>query len=323
MAYDAQFALAEQYLPIMDEVYKAASKTSILDAANGRIRFTGGDSVELYKVSLNGLGDYNRSTGYVNGAATGTWEKLTLAKDRARKFLVDRMSNEETLGMAFGTIVGEFIRTQLVPEVDAYRFAKYFAGAGTTANAAITPGTTDVPALIDTATEVMSNHEVPEEGRILFVSEKTYNGLKAKITRYLANEGTVDRNVEYYNGMRVIRVPEGRFYTAITLYDGTTAGQTAGGYVGTTSTGYKLNFMVVHPSAVVNAVKWEAPKIISPDLVQDADAWLFAMRLYHDAFVLANKTYGIYAHRDTTALEERIGGNTYEQRNEKPAPRSR
>lgn len=302
MATDSQFALAERYLPIMDEVYKAASKTSILDAANDRVRFIGGDSVELFKVSLNGLGDYNRATGYVDGAATGTWEKLTLAKDRARKFLVDRQTNEETLGMAFGTMAGEFIRTQVVPEIDAYRFATYFAGAGTTANAAIVPGTTDVPSLIDTATQVMSDKEVPEEGRILFVSEKCYNGLKAKITRYLANETGVNRNVETYDGMRVIRVPEGRFYTAITLKDGTTSGQTAGGYAGTTSTGYKLNFMVVHPSAVVNVIKQALPKIISPDLNQTADGWIFAYRLYHDCFVLANKTYGIYAHRDTTAL---------------------
>ena len=115
MATDSQFVLAERYLPIMDEVYKEASKTSILDAANSRVRFTGGDSVELYKVALNGLGNYNRSTGYVNGTATGTWEKLTLTQDRARKFLVDRQTDEETLGMAFGTMAGEFIRTQVVP----------------------------------------------------------------------------------------------------------------------------------------------------------------------------------------------------------------
>ena len=301
MATDSQFVLAERYLPIMDEVYKAASKTSILDAANGRVRFVGGDSVELFKVSLNGLGDYNRSTGYVGGSATGTWEKLTLTKDRARKFLVDRQTDEETLGMAFGTMAGEFIRTQVSPELDAYRFGVMATGAGTTASAAITPGTTDCPALVDTATQVMSDHEVPEDGRILFVSEKFYNGLKAKIARYLANEGAVSRNVEFYNGMKVIRVPEGRFYTSVTLKDGTTSGQTAGGYAGA-SGAYKLNFMVVHPSAVVNVVKQSLPKIISPDLNQSADGWIFAYRLYHDCFVLANKTYGIYAHRDTSAL---------------------
>lgn len=302
MATDSQFVLAERYLPIMDEVYKEASKTSILDAANSRVRFTGGDSVELYKVALNGLADYNRNSGYVNGAATGTWEKLTMAYDRARKFLVDRQTDEETLGMAFGTMAGEFIRTAVVPEVDALRFKKYFASAGTTANAAITVGTTDVPGLIDTADQVMSDKEVPHEGRILFVSEKCYAGLKAKITRYIANEGVVNRNVEMYNDMRVIRVPEGRFYTDITLNDGTTSGQTAGGFVGKTGA-YKLNFMIVHPSAVVNVIKQALPKIISPDLNQSADGWIFAYRLYHDAFVLANKTYGIYAHRDTTALQ--------------------
>lgn len=302
MATDAQFTLAQKYLPIIDEVYKAASKTSILDAANANVKFIGGDTVKLYKTTLNGLGDYDRATGYVKGAVTGDWETLTLAKDRGRSFLIDSQSNEETLGMALGATMGEFLRTQVAPEVDAYRFAKYFASAANKASAAITVGTTDVPGLIDTADETMSDAEVPTEGRILFVSEKTYNGLKNKITRYLANEGQVNRNIEMYNGMRVIRVPSGRFYTSVTLYDGSTSGQTAGGYVGTASTGYKLNFMIVHPSAVVNVVKHEMPKIISPELNQSADAWLVAYRLYHDAFVLANKTNGIYAHYDTSAL---------------------
>lgn len=296
-------ALAERYLPILDAVYKQASKTAILEGANSNIRFLGGNAVELFKTSMDGLGNYSRNNGFVNGSVTGTWEKLTLSKDRGRSFMIDRMDNEETLDQAFGTLVGEFIRTKVVPEIDAYRFATMAGWTGiSSANADITVGTTDVPGLIDTAEETMNNDEVPTEGRILFISEKAYNGLKSKISRYVDNDVTGVKNIiEMYDEMRVVRVPSGRFNTAITLYDGSTGGQTAGGYIVPTSTSYPINFMIVHPSAVVPAVKHVLPRIFSPDENQSADAWKFDYRVYHDMFVQDNKVDGIYMHRAATA----------------------
>ena len=89
MAYNNSIALATRYLPILDEVYKAESKTALLDAANERVRFVGANSVQLYKTSLNGLGDYDRNTGFPTGSATGTWETLTLSQDRGRSFQID------------------------------------------------------------------------------------------------------------------------------------------------------------------------------------------------------------------------------------------
>ena len=291
-------ALAQKFLPILDEVYKREALTSRLDAANSEIQWIGADTVKLFKTSVPGLGNYNRSTGYPHADLTSTWETLQLTKDRGVDLIVDRMDNEETLGMAFGTLVGEFMRTQVVPEIDAYRFAVYAANAGTKVNADITVGTTDVPGLIATAEQVMGDAEVPREGRILFISETAYNGLQNKITRYLDNQGAVSRLVESYNGMEVVRVPKGRFSTAITLYDGSSNF----GFVPTASTGYEINFMIVHPSAVKNAVKLALPKIFSPDENQSADAWKFQYREYHDAFVLANKVNGIYLHRKSTAI---------------------
>ena len=35
------------------------------------------------------------------------------------------MDNDETGSMTFGNTSSEFIRTQVTPEIDAYRFAKY------------------------------------------------------------------------------------------------------------------------------------------------------------------------------------------------------
>ena len=296
-------ALAQTYLPLLDEVYKASSKTAVLDAT--QVEIVNGNTIKVFKTSMDGLGNYNRNTGFANGDVTGTWETMTLSKDRGRSFIVDRMDNEETVGMAFGTLAGEFIRTKVAPEIDAYTFAKI---AGTTgilsANADVTVGTTDVPNLIDTAEMQMNEAEVPGEGRILFISETAYAGLRAKIVRTVLNDVTgINKDVETYNGMRVIRVPQSRFYTAITLYDGTTSGQTTGGYVGTATTGYKINFMIVHPSAVNKVVKHVLPRIFTPEQYQNADAWKFDYRIYHDTFVYENKTNGIYLHRGATALD--------------------
>lgn len=296
-------ALAQKYLPILDEVYKRESITSILDAANNQVQFINANTVKLFKTSLQGLGDYARNSGFVKGDVTATWETHTLSKDRGRSFSVDAMDDEETINMAFGTLAGEFLRTKVVPEIDAYRFAKYASTTGISkATAAdITVGTTDVPALIDAAEEKMNDDEVPVEGRILFISEKAYSGLKAKISRQLANENGVNRLVETYDGMPVIRVPKARFNTAITLYDGSTSGQEAGGYIIPASTSYAINFMIIHPSAVLQVAKHVKPRIFAPDVNQEADAWKFDYRIYHDTFVEDNKVAGIYLHAASTA----------------------
>ena len=92
------------------------------------------------------------------------------------------------------------------------------------------------------------------------------------------------------------------FYTAIELYDGTSEGETGGGYVGKASTGYKINFMIVEPSAVTKVTKHVVPRVFSPEVNQSADAWSFTYRLYGDVFVEENKVAGIYLHRGSTAL---------------------
>ncbi len=295
-------ALAQKFLPMLDEVYKAASRTSILDATH--VDIVNANTVKVYKTSMDGLGDYSRNGGFTDGDVNGTWETLTLTKDRGRSFQVDAMDDEETIGMAFGTLAGEFIRTKVVPEVDAYRFAKMASATGiskaTAAN--VTIGTTDVPGLIDEGERQMNEDEVPYENRILFISESAYAGLKAKVVRTTMNgENGIDKDILTYSTMRVIRVPQSRFYTAITMRDGKTSGQEAGGYVGT-SGAYPINFMIVHPSAVCQVLKHVKPRIFAPDVNQKADAWKFDYRVYHDTFVYENKVKGIYLHTAATAL---------------------
>lgn len=294
-----QIILAQKYVPILDGIYKRESLTARLLGANSLIRFDGANAVKVFKTTVDGYADYSRANGFVKGSVTTGWETYTLSKDRGVEISVDRMDDEETLGMAFGTLAGEFMRTKEIPELDAYRFSRMAGTTGiSSASAAITVGTTDVPALIDTAEQVMGDDEVPIEGRILYVSEKAYAGIKSKITRMLVNDETnVQREVEMFNDMPVVRVPKSRFATAVTLNDGTNAF----GYT-LTSGGYYINFMIVHPSAVLPIVKHDIVKIFSPDENQTADAWKFQIRTYHDMFVLDQKVKGIYCHYDTTAI---------------------
>ena len=290
-------ALAERFLPILDGVYKKESLTDRLLGANRNIRFTGANKVEVFKTAMDGFADYSRANGFVKGSVTSGWEDYTLTKDRGISLSVDAMDDEETLGMAFGTLASEFMRTKAVPEIDAYRFAAMASASGVGGTSAdITVGSTDCPSLVDTAEQAMGDDEVPVEGRVLYVSEKFYAGIKSKITRILANENGVNREIEVFNGMPVVRVPKSRFNTAITLYDGT--GNF--GYA-VTAGGYAINFMIVHPSAVLPIVKHEIPRIWTPAQNIDADAYKFDLRLYHDCFVLDQKVKGIYVHKASTA----------------------
>ena len=290
-------SLATRFLPILDEIYKRGSLTSVLDTANSRVNWIGAQTAKVFKIDVDGLGDYSRNAGFVPGSTDGTWETLTIEQDRGRSFTVDVMDNDETLGMAMASTLGEFERTKVVPEIDAYRFAKYCASAGTTVTGNLS-GSDNLANIIQTAEATLDDKEVPYEGRILFINPTIYSYLKEDITRYTLNgDPDVNGEVEMYDNMRVIRVPSGRFNTQVTLAQPSTATD-AGGY---STTGVDINFLIVHPSAVVQVIKHQIPRLFSPEVNQEADAWKINYRVYHDCWVLANKTYGIYVHKKAAA----------------------
>ena len=290
--------LASTYLPILDEIYKAESKTAILDTAQDRVRWSDEyHSFYLFETDMVGLGNYSRNDGFVRGDVTASWRQYTPQWDRGRQFLVDIADNSESLDLAFGTLGGEFMRTKVIPETDAVRIATYAKSASDSMKTAenISTGSGAVAA-IDLGTEKLDDAEVPYEGRILFVNPTMYRYLKAGITRYTMNgENGIDYNVEMYNDMRVITVPSGRFNTAVTLGE-PTAHDGAGGY---TCTGSTINFLIIHPTAVMQAVKLAMPRIFSPEVVQQAPMWQYDFRQYHGAWVKHQKANGIYVNAPT------------------------
>ena len=89
MPVNNSIALATKFLPYLDEVYKRQSLTAILDTANDRVNWIGAQTAKVFKVDVDGLGNYSRNAGFVAGSTDGTWETLTIEKDRGRSFTID------------------------------------------------------------------------------------------------------------------------------------------------------------------------------------------------------------------------------------------
>lgn len=282
-------ALSKIYTNLLDEVYKNSALTAVLESDSSLARAgANANEIVIPKLSMSGLADYKRNSGYVNGDVTLNWETVQFNYERGRMFQVDDMDNEETQNIAFGRLAGEFIRTKVVPELDAFRFAKYAAvtGAGTATGTLATGA--DVIAALRTATSAMDEAEVPMEDRHLFITPTLLG---------LVEDLDTNKSKEVLSRFATItKVPQTRFYSAIKLNDGTSSGEEAGGYV-KASGAVDLNFEIIHKPATLQFTKHAVPKIISPDQNQDADAWKYGYRNYGLCDTYENKAAGIYVHK--------------------------
>lgn len=288
----------KKYVPLLDEVYKQAALTSVLDS-DASLAQEGANANEIIipKIDMDALGDYDRNSGYTNGDVTLTNETVKFNYERGRMFSVDAMDNEETAGIAYGKLASEFIRTKVAPEGDAFRFATYAGTSGISKVA--TPATlstgADVISALRAATNKMDEDEVTYEKRYLFITP-TLKGLIDDLDTTKSKE--VLSRFE-----QVILVPQTRFYTAIDMLDGKTTGEEKGGYkrhakgseTGDTN-GADINFMIIQKDAVMQYNKHIAPKVVTPEQNQTADAWKFGYRKYGLADVYENKVAGIYLH---------------------------
>jgi len=297
-AISNSIGLATEYVPILDAKYQYESRTAILDTAQDRVLYDpSAHTFKLFEIDMVGQANYSRNDGFVRGDVTAQWHDYAPQYDRGRQFVVDRIDNAEAKSMIFPALGEEYMRLHVIPETDALRFQAYSKAASdsmkTAENISTSSGMVDA---VDLGTEKLDNAEVPYEGRILFVNPTTYRLLKSGITRYTMNgENGIDYNVEMYNDMRVITVPKGRFNTVVSLAD-PDSHDDAGGY---TVTGSTINFLIIHPSAIMQANIFTEPRIFSPGVWQQSQGWAWDFRQYHGVWVKNKKTNGIYVNAPT------------------------
>lgn len=319
---------------LLDKVYKAVCTTSDFDI-NGALVKAGANANEIIvpKLDMDGLGDYDRNSGYLDGDVTLTNETVKFNYERGRKLKTDAIDNEETGGVIMANLSSEFLRTKVAPEVDAVRYAAYSSLDDITDVAPegieYKTGEEVLKALQDVMTK-LDDDEVPEEGRYLrinatllsmaeFVSRTTNNDILKKFTQ-------------------IKKVPQSRFLTKIELKSGKDAdGERIGGYTkvadkyelttdssivsgktyytksgdkytkvetpasGSLSTYYELkekgsrelNFMVIHKPAMLQYTKHAKMKIFTPDSDDSGDFYRMLYRIYGLNDAYENKRAGI------------------------------
>lgn len=288
----------------LDKVAIQDATTGWMDANAGQVIYNGGAEVKIPKMSVDGLGDYDRDDGYTQGGVTLEYETRRMTQDRGRKFQLDPVDiNENNFVTTAAAVMGEFQRTHVIPEIDAYRISKIAAEAIEAANAGMvaygyTPGETGTSALRKAKEGIKAVREMGYNGPLVihatpgFIMELELE-LAGKITAVTFSKGGINTQVPSIDGVPFISTPANRMYTAITIYDGKTSGQEKGGYVkGTTAK--DINFMVLPRTTPIAITKQDIMRIFDPTINQKLNAWQMDYRRFHDIWVLDNKLNSIY-----------------------------
>jgi hypothetical protein len=302
MAINA-LATATLFQNTLDKVAIQEAVTGWMDSNAGQVIYNGGAEVKIPKMTVQGMGDYDRDNGYQQGGVTLEYETRKMTQDRGRKFQLDPVDiNENNFVTTAAAVMGEFQRMYVVPEIDAYRISK-IASETITANKAgmvsygYTPGATGTSALRKVKEGIKAIRELYNGPLVIhatpdFIMELEME-LSGKIMNTTFSKGGIDTAVPAVDGVPIVSTPSNRMYTAITIYDGKTSGQEQGGYV-KGSTAKNINFMVLPRTTPIAITKQDIMRIFDPTINQKLNAWQMDYRRFHDIWVLDNKLDSIY-----------------------------
>lgn len=279
--------LPQGFVTALDEVYKNASCTSDLTCDSTLIKEGANVGEIVYpQIDVSGLGDYDRNNGYTSGAIDLKWKTSKCNYDRGTKITVDAMDDQESEKLAFAMGGAELMRTKVAPEGDAFTFATIAAVEGISKQEGETFASAKefLDALI-AAKSRMDNDEVPSENRILYATSDLLNGV-------IGLDTTTSREI-LATFVKKIVVPQGRFYTTISMLDGKSEGEELGHYKKADSA-KDINFTIIHKPAVMKYDKHVARDIIPASMNADADGDILKYRKYGLVDVYKNKAAGIY-----------------------------
>lgn len=288
---------SQQFQTVLDAQMLASATSAFMEANAGQVKYDGGDTVHIPEISMQGLAKYDRDEGFNQGSVTLKFNPYKMTQDRGRTFQLDSMDVNETNFVATaGTVMGEFQRTQVIPEIDSYRYSKIAALA--TAENKVTTGFTPAVATIleKLEAEITDIQDVvgEDEGLIIVMSTKLRTILNNadKFNRYLNvaefKNGSVNTTVKSFNDIPILGVPSARMKTAYVFNDGKTANQQAGGFKA--DTGAKdINWIIMPQRAPIAVSKTDKVRVFTPDVNQKADAWKIDYRKYHDLWIPKNR----------------------------------
>lgn len=311
---------AAAYTGELDKMFAQKSATGFFADNNLSAKFVGAKTVMIPDVDFQGLADYDRDTGFSRGAITVANTSYTMAMDRARSLQIDREDMDETgVASLAGKILGEYVRTKVIPECDAYVISKLAGLAASRSN--LFEGNLERPyeTLCHMINEVQAQVGYDEE-LVAFVDNYVYAQLQncEEVSRFITvsdfRQGEVDLKVKSLNGVAIIPVVSQRMKTAYTFNS-----TEAGGF--TPAANARQVHILVCPKRGAHLVKkTENMRIFTPEQNIDADAYKFDYRIYYDVFVKKSGLDAVWAFvspevsitaqpEDVTVLEGNISGS--------------
>lgn len=292
-------AYSELFQKNLDLMATQQSTTGWMDANSGQVIYNGGKTIKVPKMKITGMGNYDRAKGFERGGVTLEYETMTMTQDRGNDFLLDSQDIDESNFVLSATnVMGEFQRTQVIPEVDAYRLSKIASGAITldkNVTYSYTPEkTTIIDALKDAiaATKKAGFRNVPlcihATTDCVNAYEKAVGAKNLSAATYA--QGGLDMRAPAIDGVPIIETDDERMVSAIKIKSLADGGGFEKG-----SSAKAMNFVVIPMTAPIGVNKQDKMKIFDPETTQGADAWLLEYRRYHDLWVMENKLPGISA----------------------------
>ncbi len=269
-------------------------------------KFVGANTVLIPDMDMSGLGDYDRDTGFVKGSVTIGRTPYTLSMDRGRTFQIDAQDEDETgIPSLAGEISGEFVRTKVCPEIDAYCLSKLAGYAVTKSQTVeVTKDSTLAADVYSMFLKAVSKAQAAvgyDEALVCFVDAAVYDALQSSsaFERHIAlndfKQGELNLQVRSINGVALLPVPASRMKTAYTFRDGSTQGETDGGFAATDAA--KSIGMLVCPRRAASLIrKTETVRIFEPSRNPSADAWKIDYRVYYDLLLKKSMQDGIVAY---------------------------
>lgn len=280
----------------LDEQVVAEATSGWMELNSAQVIYNGGNEVKIPKLSMDGLGDYDRDNGFVQGSVTLEWETRKLTQDRGRTFQLDSMDVDETAFVATASsVMSEFQRTRVIPEIDAYRYSAIATQA--IAKGKAETGYTPSPASIlskirEAAYEIYDiAGEIP---LVLSMSMPVAAILESstEIAKYMDTvdfaRGEIHTRVRSIDSIPIMKVPSARMKTKYVFYDGETEDQKAGGFV-PDSTAKDINWILQARNTTIAVSKTDKIRVFDPNVNQKADAWKLDYRKYHDLWILDNQ----------------------------------
>ncbi len=286
---------ATRYSNELDKMFSQKSATGFFADNALATKFVGAKTVIIPDVEFQGLADYDRDNGFTRGAITVSNSSYTMSMDRARSLQIDREDMSETgIANLAGKILGEYVRTKVVPECDAYVISKLAALANTRSNTVSGDKTKPYETLISLINKVQAEVGYDEE-LVAFVDSYMFAALQnsTEISRMITvsdfKQGDVNLKVKSINGVALIPVVSERMKTDYTFNS-----SEVGGF--TPKSGAREVYMLVCPKNGAHLVKkTENMRIFTPEQNLDADAYKFDYRIYYDVFVKRSGLDAVWA----------------------------